>query len=166
MKKIIFSILFSFCFLFASTQNHTEDYYNPTEKLFTKPSEEVTTTFNKSKPQIGVMTGTSIGTFGKGNSFSSTFMAPYLRYSISSKLNLNAAAIFGNTNLTAVPDASQNWPNNFNQKALMVGMEYKITEHLRIGGSIQMNQGVGDANFRSPFFGNPMSSGFSPFLGW
>jgi hypothetical protein len=170
MKKIIFSFLFVMSFAGVSAQDFTDDYYNPTQPVFNKPAEELNSTEFKAKPQFGLMTGASIGSFGRGNSFSSTFMAPYLSYAISPRINFSAAAIIGNTNFHPGNDFNQGFNSSgFNSQSFMIGMEYKITENLRVGGSIQMNQGIGGFGnnaFGSPMMGGPFSPGFSPFMGW
>ncbi|MBA3899369.1 MAG: hypothetical protein H0X62_04025 [Bacteroidetes bacterium] len=173
MKKIFFYLLCVFSFTVVSAQTVTDDYYDPSEPFepaFNKPADDLNTSAFKPKPQIGFMTGASIGSFGGGHSFSSTFMAPYLTYALSPRMNFSAAAIIGNTNFHGGNDVNQRFsPNGFKSQSFMVGMEYKITEHLRVGGSIQMHQGpggFGNNAFGSPMMGGPFSPGFSPFMGW
>lgn len=159
-----------FCFGFVTAQNTDYDYYTPESPKFTNPSEEIAPTAVKSQPRFGLTAGAGIGSFGRGNAFTSTFLAPSLSYSLSPRLNLNAAAMFGNTSFGQPGDFNNNFsPNGFNSKGVMMGLEYKISEHFRVGGSFQYNQGIGGfghQGFGSPVFGSPFSPMFSPFRTW
>lgn len=166
MKKLTIVILFSIFTgaLTAQTSDTDFDYYNPEETKFASPvNEEIKPT---RKPNIGLMTGTSIGTFTGKNSFVNTFVAPYLSYSLTPRLNINAAAMLGNTQFNYSSDKSFN--QSFNSKNFMVGMDYKISNNTRIGVGFQVSQGMYPLSNQNGFsqFGQPFSPGISPFMAW
>jgi hypothetical protein len=162
MKKAVIFIFVILTSLSITAQEKDFDYYSPEETTFKKPSDELKTTLAKPQPKIGFMTGASIGSFGGGNSFSNTFACPFLMYPVSSRLNLTAAAIFSNSQFSGMEGRMN--PGGFNGRSFMVGLEYKITENLSIGGAIMHREGLMPDMF-SPIMMGPSPRNHS-FFGW
>lgn len=161
MKNYIIAIVFSIFtnVLTAQTFENDFDYYNQEETEFVSPASEI------KPPNIGLMTGTSIGTFSGRNSFVNTFVAPYLSYSLSSRININAAAMLSNTQFNYSNE--KNYNSSFNSKNFMAGIDYKISKNARIGVGFQVSQGIHPFN-QTGFnqFGQPFSPLVSPFMAW
>jgi hypothetical protein len=168
MKYLLFIFVLSALPSLISAQVKEEfDYFGEEEKSFSAPEAELTGSF-KNRTQFGMMTGAGVSVMGRGNSFTNTFVAPHLSYSISPRINLSAAAILSNTNFNRGGEMNFNPSSGFNSRSLMLGADYRITDKASIGIGFQISQGAGAFNNpMSRSFGSPFSPGFSPMMmGW
>ncbi|HET6243942.1 MAG: hypothetical protein H0V01_15445 [Bacteroidetes bacterium] len=169
MKKLTAFIVFILAttILNAQTLDTDYEYYNPKESdSETTVKEKVPV---KNQPRLGFIAGTSVGMFSGRNSFSSTFIAPNLSYSLSPRVKVNAAAIFSSTQFNYTGE--QNTRQSFNNKSLLVSMDYKISKNVSIGAGFQMSNGMYPSQqplgqFGQSFGGGSFAPGTSPFMGW
>jgi hypothetical protein len=160
LRTLIFFIII-FATLIVNAQNSGFDYYDP---AFSNPVDELTTPEIKMKrqPQIRLLTGTGFGTsFNRTSSFS-TFFAPVVSYPISDRFNINAGVVIMNTRITSGIEKMGNF--NMNGRSLFAGFDYRLSDNVSIGGSIQMNQGL--SPFHSPFASPGIMRTGSPMMGW
>jgi hypothetical protein len=168
MKKvaIIFSLVLFSLAGFAQTKT---DHFSNDSEVFNKPEDElsVPSLSFQQRSSFGMMAGTGVAAFSRGNAMVNSFIAPHFNYRLSSRLNISAAAVFGNTQFGGRNDLNFNGGSGFNSRGLMMGMDYRISDKVSIGAGFQMHQGMG--SFNNAFgnqFGQPFARGFSPFMGW
>lgn len=165
MKSISFIFIFVVWANILTAQISDEyDYFQKEERGFSNPINKDTVA--ESKTSFGVITGASIGMFSGRSTFSNTFIAPHVSYSLSSRLNVSAAAVLGKTQFyNGSSEGSFNQPGAFNSTSLMVGLDYKISKNFSIGAAVQMSNGLNPFQGQ-PGFNRPFSPGFSPFMPW
>ena len=154
MKKALSVFVFIFYVGTLLAQSSKDFKYSDQEEAeYLIPGDEKITQKNKTNFQL--ITGTSIGMMSGKNSFVNTFVAPKFSYSLSPNLNINATAMFANTQFHGTSDKSLTNSGTFNNKNFMLGMDYKISEKITIGASLQIHNGINGMNT----LGQP----FSPF---
>ena len=161
MKKLLSVFVFILYAGILLAQSSKDFKYSDQEKTeYFSPIDEKITQKNKTNFQL--ITGTSIGMMSGKNSFVNIFVASHLSYSLSPVLNINASAMFANTRFQSTSDKSLTQSGTFNNRNFMVGMDYKISEKITIGASLQIHNGMNGMNT----LGQPFSPTFSPFNIW